>query len=53
MLYSNKSRDENLQCIVISLKDTFYEKADALIGVYRDKASNTSGTLTLELTQFD
>lgn len=47
------SRRDNLQCIVISLKDAFYEKADALIGVYRDKATNTSGTLTLDLTQYD
>lgn len=25
------------QSVVISLKDTFYDKADALIGVYRDQ----------------
>lgn len=28
-----------LQCIVISLKDTFYTKADALVGVYKDQVS--------------
>lgn len=42
-----KSRDETLgqdnegkgvgfQSVVISLKDSFYDKADALVGVYRD-----------------
>jgi structural maintenance of chromosome 1 len=43
----SKSRDEakgtdrsgkgtGFQSVVISLKDTFYDKADALVGVYRD-----------------
>ncbi|KAH9288971.1 hypothetical protein KI387_033088, partial [Taxus chinensis] len=35
----NKDNDKNgvgFQSVVISLKDTFYDKADALVGVYRD-----------------
>jgi len=41
------------QGIVISLKDTFYERADALVGVCRDPASGCSATLTLDLNRFD
>ena len=38
------------QSIVISLKDTFYDKADALVGVFRDAATDgNSRTLTLDL----
>ena len=37
------------QSIVISLKDAFYDKADALVGVYRDASSGGSKTLTLDL----
>ncbi len=33
----SRAQDSGLQCIVISLKETFYTKADALIGIYRDK----------------
>lgn len=44
---------DGLQCIVISLKDTFYTKADALIGIFRDQAKESSGTLSLDLTQYD
>ena len=40
------------QSIVISLKDGFYDKADALVGVYRDAASGSSRTLTLDLGNF-
>jgi structural maintenance of chromosome 1 len=42
------------QSIVISLKDTLYEKADALVGVYRDAAAEgSSRTLTLDLGTFE
>lgn len=47
-----KSRSPELQTIVISLKDTFFERADALVGIYRDIAENASRLLTLDLTQF-
>ena len=51
--HSRRAREDNLQCLVISLKDSFYEKADALVGVFKDKATQRSGTLTLDLTQYD
>jgi structural maintenance of chromosome 1 len=38
-----------LQMIVISLKESFYNKADALVGVYRDQDKESSGHLTLDL----
>lgn len=38
------------QSVVISLKDTFYDKADALIGVYRDQSC--SKTLTFDLGKY-
>lgn len=44
--------DADMQAIVISLKDGFYEKASGLVGVYRDSASDCSRTLTLDLEQF-
>lgn len=42
----------SLQCIVISLKDSFFDKADALVGVYRDQEAQASGILTLDLGNF-
>lgn len=48
-----KSRAPELQTIVISLKDSFYERADALVGIYRDVALKSSRLLTLDLTIFD
>jgi structural maintenance of chromosome 1 len=30
-------KDIGFESVVISLEDTFYDKADALIGVYRDE----------------
>ncbi|KAL8513780.1 hypothetical protein ACS0TY_013045 [Phlomoides rotata] len=40
------------QSIVISLKDNFYDKAEALVGVYRDSDRGCSRTLTFDLTQY-
>ena len=42
-----------LQCIVISLKDQFYEKAGALVGIYKDRKTESSGVLHVDLTRFD
>lgn len=47
-----KSRVPNLQTIVISLKDSFFERADALVGIYRDFSVQASRLLTLDLTKF-
>ncbi|KAF0685957.1 Aste57867_22209 [Aphanomyces stellatus] len=43
----------SFQCVVISLKDAFYEKADALIGVCKDITTQRSKSLTLDLTAYD
>ncbi|KAG2580829.1 hypothetical protein PVAP13_6NG366500 [Panicum virgatum] len=40
------------QSIVISLKDSFYDKAEALVGVYRDSEQSCSRTLTFDLTKY-
>ncbi|KAL5561912.1 hypothetical protein UlMin_031659, partial [Ulmus minor] len=40
------------QSIVISLKDSFYDKAEALVGVYRDSERGCSRTLTFDLTKY-
>eukprot|EP00298_Acanthocystis_sp_HF-20_P017230 c21701_g2_i4.p1 GENE.c21701_g2_i4~~c21701_g2_i4.p1 ORF type:complete len:757 (+),score=325.34 c21701_g2_i4:849-3119(+) len=47
------SRSNELQCIVISLKDSFYDKAQSLVGIYRDQQNNCSKTLSLDLTDYD
>ena len=44
--------DESFQSIVISLKDIFYEKADALLGVARDTDRGCSKTLTFDLNAY-
>jgi structural maintenance of chromosome 1 len=46
-------RSNDFQCIVISLKDMFYENSESLVGICRDVSSNSSRTLTLDLTKFD
>ncbi|XP_057517637.1 structural maintenance of chromosomes protein 1 [Amaranthus tricolor] len=40
------------QSIVISLKDSFYDKAEALVGVYRDSDQSCSSTMTFDLTKY-
>lgn len=46
-------RSSDFQCIVISLKDVFYENSESLVGICRDVSSNSSRTMTLDLTKFD
>ena len=54
---ANRSHGHNgakgVQSIVISLKDYFYDKADALVGVTRDVSQACSKVLTFDLTQYD
>eukprot|EP00850_Spirogloea_muscicola_P013986 SM000098S25066 [mRNA] locus=s98:69413:76675:+ [translate_table: standard] len=40
------------QSVVISLKDQFYDKADALVGVYHDSEQSCSRTLTFDLSKY-
>ena len=42
----------SFQSVVISLKDTFYHRADAIIGIYRDTEHNCSRVLSLSLSDF-
>ena len=51
--YIKNHADDDLQFIVISLKNSFYEKADSLGGVYRDVDDKSSKVLTLDLAQFE
>lgn len=44
-----RQRSKEFQCIVISLKELFYENADSLVGVYKDVESLSTGFLTLDL----
>lgn len=43
----------NFQCLVISLKESFFNKANALIGVYKDQDAQSSGILSLDLDRYD
>jgi len=43
----------DLQCLVISLKDSFYHKSDAIVGIYRNHASECSEVLTVDLTNYE
>ena len=47
-----RSLRDGLQVVVISLKDSFYNKADALVGVYKDQAKQSSAHLTIDLTKY-
>lgn len=44
---------EGTQFLVISLKDIFYSRADALIGVTRNRHKCSSETLTLDLLAYE
>ena|ERR1700744_2223751 len=48
-----RAHQDLLQCVVISLKDNFYTKADSLIGVYRDINNERSGVLSIDLQKYD
>ena len=48
-----KKNSNNFQCLVISLKDSFFAKANALVGVYRDQPENSSGVLTIDLDNYE
>merc|ERR1712232_1410121 len=37
------------QCLVISLKDTFFSRSDSIVGIYKDRELQTSGSLSLPL----
>ena len=47
-----RHKSPSTQFIVISLKGSFYEKAESLIGIYRDPAEISSKILSLKLTDY-
>eukprot|EP00112_Aurelia_sp_Birch-Aquarium-sp1_P012291 Seg2586.6 transcript_id=Seg2586.6/GoldUCD/mRNA.D3Y31 product="Structural maintenance of chromosomes protein 1A" protein_id=Seg2586.6/GoldUCD/D3Y31 len=52
--YIKEQTDKNFQCIVISLKEEFYCKADALVGITLepDTDCTTTKVLSLDLTKY-
>jgi structural maintenance of chromosome 1 len=42
-----------LQCLVISLKDSFYDRASGIIGIFKDSAISGSGAISLDMTNYD
>ncbi|GFN75128.1 structural maintenance of chromosomes protein [Plakobranchus ocellatus] len=51
--YIREQSEKNFQCIVISLKEEFYNRADALIGIYPEQGDCViSNSLTLDLTEY-
>lgn len=51
--YIKEESERNFQCIVISLKEGFYNRADALIGIYPEPSdSSISKVLTVDLTDY-
>ena len=50
--YIKKYAGPSFQFIVISLKNTLFQKSEALVGIYRDQSENSSKCLTLDLQVF-
>ncbi|KAG1297293.1 hypothetical protein G6F60_004364 [Rhizopus arrhizus] len=50
--YIRQNATDRFQFIVISLKHLLYEKAQSLVGIYRDQENNSSKTMTLMLDQY-
>jgi len=44
--------EADIQTIVISLKDKFFVRSKALVGVWKDKPNETSATLSLDLSRY-
>merc|ERR1712110_957828 len=42
-------RKLTFQCLVISLKDTFFAHSDSIVGIFKDRELQSSGTLYLPL----
>lgn len=50
--YISKHRGPGFQFIVISLKNSLFEKSDSLVGIYRDQDINSSKILTVNLREY-
>ncbi|RKP09750.1 cohesin complex subunit psm1 [Thamnocephalis sphaerospora] len=44
---------DRAQFIIISLNNTLYERAQSLVGIYRDQDTNSSRVLTLKLDEYE
>lgn len=51
--YIGKRSGEDIQFVVISLKDTFFARANSLVGISRDPDEDCSSILTLDLRKYD
>lgn len=51
--YIKSVASQSFQVIQISFKSGLYEKADALVGIYRDTDEGSSKVLTLKLADYD
>eukprot|EP00971_Amphidinium_carterae_P031118 612494-Amphidinium_carterae.1 len=49
---ANYVEQASCQMIIISLKDRFFVRAEALVGVWKNKPKETSSILTLNLAQY-
>ncbi|TID28032.1 hypothetical protein CANINC_002713 [Pichia inconspicua] len=50
--YISKHRGPGFQFIVISLKNSLFERSDSLVGIYRDQDINSSKILTVNLREY-
>lgn len=50
--YIKRHANPNFQFIVISLKNSMFEKSQALVGVFRQQQENTSKVITLDLDKY-
>ncbi|CAO3618161.1 unnamed protein product [Cunninghamella blakesleeana] len=50
--YIRAHASDNFQFIVISFKNILYERAQSLVGIYRDREYNSSKSLTLKLDEY-
>lgn len=41
----------HFQCLVISLKDSFFARSDSIVGIYKDKEAQSSGSISLALAR--
>lgn len=48
--YIREHASDKFQFIVISLKSMLYQKAESLVGIYRDQEINSSRVLTLAVS---
>ncbi|KAI8089897.1 RecF/RecN/SMC [Halteromyces radiatus] len=51
--YIRRHANDQFQFIVISFKNILYERAQSLVGIYRDNDLNSSKSLTLKLDEYD